>query len=184
MTNVLLVDDDPSVTAGIGRRLKRLGWTIMEATSGPEALALIADQSVDVVVSDQQMPGMDGLVLLEKIAVSDPSTIRIMLTGHATMELAIQAINKGHVDRFLVKPCSVDELICGIKREQKFRAALTAVQDLLDTHHKQKDAMTALQVKFPDIMDVQRDERGSIVLDELPVNASDLINQYVKPAEG
>lgn len=174
---ILLVDDDPSVLASLERRLRRLHWTILTAADGAAGLAL-CDEGIDAVVSDQHMPGMTGLELLEKIAVAQPQVIRIMLTGEATMQLAIDAINRGHVDRFLVKPCAAEEVICAIKREAKFHAAISAVHDLYHRQQQQDRQLRSLQDDYPDIERVTKDADGAIVLEELPDDIDDFLKRY------
>jgi CheY-like chemotaxis protein len=103
---ILLVDDDNSVLEGYRRSLSR-EFVMETALGGQQALQLAADGGpYAVVVSDMRMPGMDGIQLLSKIKALSPDTIRVMLTGNADMETAINAINEGSIFRFLNKPCS------------------------------------------------------------------------------
>jgi response regulator RpfG family c-di-GMP phosphodiesterase len=102
---ILLVDDDNSVLDGYRRSLSR-EFPMETALGGEEALKLVAANGpYAVVVSDMRMPGMDGIQLLSKIKALSPDTIRVMLTGNADMETAINAINEGSIFRFLNKPC-------------------------------------------------------------------------------
>ncbi|HWY53827.1 MAG TPA: response regulator [Terriglobales bacterium] len=103
---ILLVDDDNSVLEGYRRSLSR-EFSVETAMGAEQALKLAADNGpYAVVVSDMRMPGMDGIRLLSRIKALSPDTIRIMLTGNADMETAINAINEGSIFRFLNKPCS------------------------------------------------------------------------------
>jgi YesN/AraC family two-component response regulator len=77
------------------------------AQSGQEAMGLLEDKTAyAVVISDMRMPGMDGIELLKRVKKASPDTVRIMLTGNADMQTAIEAINEGSIFRFLIKPCS------------------------------------------------------------------------------
>lgn len=109
---ILLVDDEPFILSGYRRGLGKL-FTIDTATSGAEALALF-DQGGDtpyaVVVSDMRMPEMDGIELLKRLAASHPKAVRIMLTGNSDQQTAMDAVNQGHVFKFLTKPCSAADL--------------------------------------------------------------------------
>jgi ActR/RegA family two-component response regulator len=107
---ILMVDDDSNVLDGYRRSLGR--EFLLETTVGAqEALALAAANGpYAVVVSDMRMPGMDGLQLLSKIKDQSPDTIRIMLTGNADMDTAINAINEGNIFRFLNKPCGKETM--------------------------------------------------------------------------
>jgi response regulator RpfG family c-di-GMP phosphodiesterase len=103
---ILLVDDDNSILDGYRRSLGR-EFLMETAQGGQQALKLAAENGpYAVVVSDMRMPGMDGIQLLSKIKALAPDTIRVMLTGNADMDTAINAINEGSIFRFLNKPCS------------------------------------------------------------------------------
>jgi CheY-like chemotaxis protein len=103
---ILLVDDEPNVLDGYRRTLGR-EFKLETAVGGQEALALIGEKGpYAVVVSDMRMPGMDGVQLLSRVKTQSPDTIRVMLTGHADMETAINAINEGSIFRFLNKPAT------------------------------------------------------------------------------
>ncbi|MGB8733364.1 MAG: response regulator, partial [Candidatus Sulfotelmatobacter sp.] len=107
---ILLVDDDNNILEGYRRSLRR-EFELETAPSGREALKLIAETGpYAVVVSDMRMPEMDGIQLLSTIRAQSPDTIRIMLTGNADMDTAIDAINEGAIFRFLNKPCSKEAM--------------------------------------------------------------------------
>jgi response regulator RpfG family c-di-GMP phosphodiesterase len=107
---ILLVDDEPAVLQGYQRLLHREFQTDT-ANSGAEALAVIAQQGpYAIVVSDMRMPLMDGIQLLAKVKAMAPDTIRIMLTGNADIETAVNAVNEDNIFRFLTKPCSKEVL--------------------------------------------------------------------------
>jgi CheY-like chemotaxis protein len=100
---VLFVDDEPNVTDGLKRALRREPYEFLTATSGAAALKILEGQYVDVVVSDEQMPGMSGSVFLSTVRKQFPHTIRMILSGQASLEAAVRAINEGQVHRFFLK---------------------------------------------------------------------------------
>jgi len=103
---ILLVDDDCNILDGYRRSLSR-EFLIETAMGGEQALKFVAENGpYAVVISDMRMPGMDGIQLLSSIKAQSPDTIRIMLTGNADIDMAINAINEGSIFRFLNKPCS------------------------------------------------------------------------------
>jgi response regulator RpfG family c-di-GMP phosphodiesterase len=103
---ILLVDDDSHVLDGYRRTLSH-EFEMETALGGQQALAVASEKGpYAVVVSDMRMPGMDGVQLLSRIKALWPDTIRVMLTGHADTETAINAINEGSIFRFLNKPCT------------------------------------------------------------------------------
>lgn len=107
---VLFVDDEPHLREAFKRIFHQDAIEVVTASSGPEALSILETGDYAVVVSDERMPGMTGCELLTEVRQRYPSTVRIMLTGYATLELALDAINKAEVHRFLLKPCSFIEL--------------------------------------------------------------------------
>ncbi|MCB0996680.1 MAG: EAL domain-containing protein [Acidimicrobiales bacterium] len=110
MATVLLVDDEQDLLRSAKVALRRQPFDVITATSAQEGLDLLAEHDVAVVVSDERMPGMPGSVFLTHVRNLHPDVERIILTGQASMEATIAAINEARVFRFLVKPCPPDEL--------------------------------------------------------------------------
>ena len=107
---VLLVDDEDRLLNGLVRALRGQPYTVYTAKSGEEAKWILKSRAIDVVVSDEKMPGLSGTELLAWVAENRPEVVRIVLTGHATVKTAIQAINRSAVHRFFTKPCNEFEL--------------------------------------------------------------------------
>jgi DNA-binding NtrC family response regulator len=101
---VLIVDDEENVRSALRRSLRRTGYELAFADSAAAALALLESEPADIVVSDHLMPGMTGIQLLRQVRQVLPYAGRIMLTGHADLETAMEAIRRGDIDRFLTKP--------------------------------------------------------------------------------
>src|SRR6516164_2737940 len=104
---VLVVDDDESFRSLVADRLTRTGHRTAAASGGETALALL--DGVEVAIVDLLMPGMDGLTLLRKIRQANPDIAVIMLTGHGTIENAVEAMKVGAAD-YLQKPCTLAEV--------------------------------------------------------------------------
>jgi CheY-like chemotaxis protein len=129
---ILLVDDDSNILDGYRRSLSR-EFLIETAMGGEQALKLAADSGpYAVVVSDMRMPGMDGIQLLSKIKAQSPDTIRVMLTGNAEIETAINAINEGSIFRFLTKPCSKEMMAKTLTAALVQYRLVTAEKQLLE----------------------------------------------------
>ena len=129
---ILLVDDDPNVLSGYQRNLRNR-FTLDTAAGGEEALARIETSGpYAVVVADMQMPVLSGLDLLVKIEARAPDTVRMMLTGNADQRTAVEAVNRGHVFRFLNKPCGADSLIQALEAGLRQYALVTAERELLE----------------------------------------------------
>lgn len=113
---ILFVDDEPQVLSGLRRMLwdMRDRWELHFAGSGPEALALLTELPMDVVVSDARMPGMDGPTFLEEVRRRWPGAARMILSGHSDREYVMRAVKPAH--QFLSKPCSPEELKATINR--------------------------------------------------------------------
>ena len=108
--NVLLVDDEVEFLETLVKRLNRRNLTVSGVNSGEKAIEALAQTPVDIVVLDVKMPGMDGLTTLKEIKKRFPLIEVIMLTGHASMEVAIEGMEQGAFD-YLMKPMDIDELL-------------------------------------------------------------------------
>ncbi|CAN5431158.1 response regulator [soil metagenome] len=129
---ILFVDDEPNVLSGIQRTLRR-DFDIETAESGQEALARIMSEGpFAVIVSDMRMPGMDGVHLLARVKEIAPQTVRIMLTGNAEQQTAIDAVNEGSIFRFLNKPCTPEALVGTLNAGLEQYRLITAEEQLLE----------------------------------------------------
>jgi response regulator RpfG family c-di-GMP phosphodiesterase len=113
---LLIVDDEPNVIHSIERVLRREDLQILSAGSGAEGMEIIKHHPVGVVLSDQNMPAMDGISFLEKVREFDDEIVRIMLTGYASVDNAIDAINRTQIFEFLTKPWDSDILKTTVQR--------------------------------------------------------------------
>jgi DNA-binding NtrC family response regulator len=109
-SKLLIVDDEENFRNAIVRRLKKRGHALIEADCAESALMSMAKESIDVIVSDIKMPGMDGLSLLAQIKSQYPDCEVILLTGHANATDGVSGIKQGAFD-YLSKPISLDHLI-------------------------------------------------------------------------
>lgn len=107
---LLLVDDEPSILHALQRELQRHPYEVLTAESGDEALALLASNAVQVILSDHQMPGMSGVELLAEVAERYPQTIRMLLSGHSDFDALIDAVNTGGLFKFLRKPWDTGQI--------------------------------------------------------------------------
>jgi DNA-binding NtrC family response regulator len=112
---VLLVDDEKDFIEPLSQRLQLRALNVQTALSGDEALDLIQHEDIDVVVLDVLMPGKDGIQTLREIKSIKPLLQVIMLTGHATVETAIEGMKFGAYD-FLMKPTDTEELLNKISK--------------------------------------------------------------------
>lgn len=120
-SSILMVDDDAAFRHVLSGELRRLGYEVATAASGEEAVQSVAAGEHDVLLLDLRLPGMSGLETLRIINARAPSTEVIMLTGHGSIDTAIEAIRIGAFD-YVVKPCPLDELDVRIQRALERRA--------------------------------------------------------------
>ena len=101
---LLLVDDEESILSALKRVFRRDGYQVITATSGALGLEALTRQPVDVILSDQRMPGMTGIEFLREARRLYPHTLRMTLSGYTDLQSIIEAVNEGAVYKFLTKP--------------------------------------------------------------------------------
>lgn len=119
MSTLLLVDDEPGVVSALKRALRRENYRVLSAGSGEEALTLIAENDIGVILTDQRMPGMSGTELLAKVRVMHPQIVRMVLSGYTGVDSLTEAINRGEIFKFMTKPWDEIELLDTLR--QAFR---------------------------------------------------------------
>jgi diguanylate cyclase (GGDEF)-like protein/PAS domain S-box-containing protein len=107
---LLLVDDEANVLSALRRMLRNEGYRILTASGAREGLELLATHSVQVILSDQRMPEMNGTEFLGRVRELHPDTVRIILSGYSELDTIIQAVNQGAIYKFLIKPWDDDQL--------------------------------------------------------------------------
>ncbi len=129
---ILCVDDEPNVLEGLERNLFD-EFDVSTARSGLEGLNMLRTEGpFAVVVSDMQMPTMNGAIFLTRVRKLSPHTVRILLTGHADIDAAISAVNDGNIFRFLLKPCPVDMLTKSLNDAVELYRLVNAEKELLE----------------------------------------------------
>jgi response regulator RpfG family c-di-GMP phosphodiesterase len=170
--SVLLVDDEESILNSLRRLLRGQPYDLLLATSGAQALEILAQQPVNLVMSDARMPGMDGASLLAHVRERYPATARIMLTGYADPAAIIKAINDGQIHRYISKPWNDEELLLILRQslehqhseqERQRLERLTRVQNdqlklLNSTLEKHVAARTAELQQTADMLDLAYEE--------------------------
>jgi len=141
---ILCVDDEPNILSALRRMLSLEGFQVFTAESGEQALALLAQESITVIISDMQMPHMNGTQLLAHVSAQWPQTMRLMLTGASDISGAIEAINQGAIYRYTAKPWNDEELLGTIKSAIAF-ATLANEHDRLEALTKaQKESLNEM----------------------------------------
>lgn len=134
--NVLVVDDEKNIREGLGKALELDGHHILLAADGQEAWETIENEEIDLIITDLRMPRLSGEELLKRVVDSYPTVQVIILTGHGTIETAVQAMRDGAFD-FLTKPVNLDRLSLLVRRALSTRELVLqhrALQDELNKH--------------------------------------------------
>jgi len=175
---ILLVDDEEHVTKALKRALLDEPYEIMTAGSGEEALGILEKNLIDVVVSDEMMPGMTGTDLLSLVSREFPGTIRILLTGHASLETAERAIKHGEIFRFLAKPWNDVDLIITIRQAIQMSRLSKTNRVLLQKLKEATSILQDLEHDHPGITRINTDSDGSIIIDDLGDEAEDILSSF------
>ena len=162
---VLLVDDEESILNSLRRLLRGQPYEVVLATSGAQALEIMATRPIDLVMSDARMPGMDGATLLAEVHRLYPATSRILLTGYADLTTIIKAINDGQIHRYIGKPWNDEELQLVLQQtlehqrlERLARDQTEQLKLLNATLEKRVAARTAELQQTADMLDLAYDE--------------------------
>lgn len=169
---VLLVDDEESILNSLRRLLRGQPYQVLLASGGAQALEIMAQQRIDLVMTDARMPNMDGATLLAHIHDLYPNTTRILLTGYADLPTIIKAINDGQIHRYISKPWNDDEMLLILRqvlqhqhseRERQRLVQLTRQQNeqlktLNSTLEKHVAARTAELQQTADMLDLAYEE--------------------------
>ena len=130
-TRILCVDDDANILLGYQRTLRKQ-FQIEVAQGGEEGLAAVRSQGpYAVIVADMRMPGMNGVELLAQVREIAPDTVRMMLTGNADQQTAVQAVNEGQIFRFMTKPCEPQDFAAALEAGLVHYRLVTAERELL-----------------------------------------------------
>ncbi len=141
---VLVVDDEPSILSSLRRLLRHAGFEVFLADSGEEGVALLERETVDVVLSDMRMPGMDGAEFLEIVFTRWPETKRILLTGYSDVSATIAAVNRGKIWRYIAKPWDDGDLLLTVQQALGHRNLIRENARLLQLTRDQNDELKTL----------------------------------------
>jgi DNA-binding NtrC family response regulator len=168
---LLIVDDEPVILKALNRVIRDDGYRVLMALEGEEALRIVSSEMVDVVLSDIDMPGMGGLDLMVRLRRNYPRIVRLLLTGRATVAMAVGAINDGEVYRFMTKPWDIDELR-EVLRQAAARAMVSRAEEAsLGAGAGRADRLEALERDHPGITHVAL-TRGVYRIEAAPLEAT------------
>jgi two-component system probable response regulator PhcQ len=161
---ILIVDDEIKVLNAIQRTLRKEPYTVLTAEGAEEGLKILDARDINLVVSDYNMPMINGLEFLQNVRTLHPHILTIMLTGQAELQIAVQAINEAGVYKFIQKPWNNDDLRITLLRALE-SIDLATERDRLVQKVKSRDAILQdLEKKFPGITKVERDADGYMLV--------------------
>lgn len=162
---IMIVDDEENVRNALRRVLKREGYEVTTAGGGSEALNLIKSFRPDVVISDFLMPEMNGVEFLKRVRDTYPEAIRIILTAHADVQMAVQAINEAGIFRLLTKPWDDAELKIMLNQINEHIALLKENSRLKAIIRNQEEILKQLEKEYPGITSIKKTKDGAIVIE-------------------
>lgn len=169
---ILVVDDEPQVTEVLKIFLESENYAVLTVGSAEEALsclkanAIDKENAIDVVISDESMPGMLGTTFLGIVHSEFPDTVRILLTGLTDFDTAINAINIGEIYRFFTKPCNFKELKATLRQAIQQKELVRETRRLLAAYRQQAAMLRKLEARFPGVTRIDKTSTGSIIIKE------------------
>ncbi len=164
---VLLVDDEVSVLHAVRRVFSRSKIVKLIAVEDHfEAMEVVAEQDVGLVISDQRMPGMTGLEFLSWVNATHPRIVKIIMTGDTDIQTAVQAINDIGVYKFIRKPWNNDDLYWTVIRALEMVQMKQENRELMAELDEKDRCLQRYERLYPGITSLKRDADGAIVIDE------------------
>lgn len=145
---LLFVDDETNVLSSLKRLFRPSGYRIFAAESGAQGLEIMAREPVDIVISDMRMPEMNGAQFLQKVYEQWPDTVRILLTGYAEISATIDAVNKGHIYRYISKPWEDNDILLAIKQALRQKQLEQENKGLEELTRKQNEELKDLNANL------------------------------------
>jgi len=162
---ILIVDDEENVVSSLSRVLRNEKHDIVAAKSAEDALLIVEAEIVDLIICDYKLIGMDGISFLEKVLETNPEIITILLTGNADLQVAVDAVNKTSVYKFILKPWDNEMLRISIMRALEHRDLIVRNKLLINEIKKRNSLIELLERDNPGITRIKKDSSGNIILD-------------------
>lgn len=166
MIKVLITDDDPDVRELLMEAVRGWGYQVAVAKDGEDAYAKLKKEKFHIVITDLIMPRLDGLLLLQRINELDSEIQVIMITGYATIETALKAIQSGAYD-YIAKPFRLDELMIVIKKACEWRRINSQNKELLDALRAAYADIAQLKALLAQSSDSSKNAHGATELREI-----------------
>lgn len=162
--SILIVDDEPNIRSSLGRLFHKEGYETFLAETGEDALDILENQAISIILTDYLMPGQSGVAFLRIVKDQYPDAIRIVLSGKAEMETIMAAVNEGVVSHFLLKPWD-NTVLKEIVRKAMIQMEKKQGLQKMTPAKKRVDAKNLDQV-YPGILDINEATNGAIIIDD------------------
>lgn len=173
MIKIQLVDDEPNILKALQRLLRSQGWEVHAFSDVNQALEALIEHQYAVIVSDYQMPHVDGITYLQFSKQRQPNAMRLLLTGHGDRNSMIKAINQAEVYRFISKPWEDYEVEAALRSAIDLYLLRDENQRLLQQIHqqqsdleRQQQELLRLEAEHPGLTRVLRDTDGSVLIED------------------
>jgi DNA-binding NtrC family response regulator len=148
---IVCVDDDPDMLAAVGRALAPLGHNIIKVDDPKQALAIVCEKDIAVLVSDFEMPGMTGVELTAAASVAAPDTVRVLMTGRKSLDTAVDGINHGEIYRYVQKPFDLKVMRKAVEEAFARHLDLAAASSDREGMLRREQLALELEQEYPNI---------------------------------
>jgi DNA-binding NtrC family response regulator len=164
--NILLVDDEENVLNSLTRVLTSNEYKIFKAADGEEAMKVAKSHLIDLIICDYKLPGITGIQFLEKVKEFNPDVLNILLTAHADLEMAVEAINKAVLYKFILKPWDNDSLRLTVLRALEQRSLILQNRQLTKEIETKDKVLNDLEILYPDLTEKKKNLLDKYKLDD------------------
>lgn len=175
---ILIVDDEPFILSSLKRALRADDRELFTTDSVEKAWDILKANDVEVIISDNRMPEVTGIEFLTKVKRLYPDAIKILMTGYPDLNSAMEAINKAHIWRYILKPVEVEELKVLIIQAFDYHRILKENRLLLQIARQQQEWIKLLKEKYPQISSQEAEKTSSYTMDETYI--SQIVKEFMK----
>jgi len=177
--SLLFIDDEPNILSSLKRVLEGEDREIYLAKDAAEGWKILQEKGeMEVVICDNKLPGMMGVDFFIKVKHLYPDTIRILITGYPDLNSAVDAINKAHIWRYILKPVEVEELRALVKQSFDYYRILKENRLLLQIARQQAEWLRVLKEKYPAMISKEVSGDMTYAMDEKHVSA--IVEEFIK----
>ncbi len=154
---LLFIDDEQSILRALQRLFRDESFLVLSADNASRGLEILEEMAVDLIICDHRMPGMSGLDFFKIVAEKHPDTIKILLTGFADLNMALEAINSCNLYRFILKPWNNDELRMTVRRALEHLDLLRSNADMTARLQRVELTLQKIEEKYPGVTRMPQD---------------------------